>query len=125
MLDALRSLYRRLGARYPRAVLLGGLPLAYATGVLGVAGTALYIDMTMGEALRLLLLAWAGIWTVDVALEALLIVRRLGPVDAWLAGARGERETAAAWEAAAGLPLALKGKSEDVRLFAPRAPAGM
>jgi hypothetical protein len=65
MLDALRSLYRRLGARYPRAVLLGGLPLAYATGVLAVAGTALYIDMST------------------------------------------------------------KGKSEDVRLFAPRTSAGM
>lgn len=106
MLDALRSLYRRLGAKYPRRVLLGALPFAYVTGVLAVAGTALYVDMSTGEALRLLLAAWIVIWTVDVALETSLILRRLEPVDAWLGGARGEREAAAAWEAAAGLPLA-------------------
>jgi adenylate cyclase len=106
VLDALRSLYRRLGAEYPRRVLLGALPFAYVTGVLAVAGTALYVDMSTGEALRLLLAAWIVIWTVDVALETSLILRRLEPVDAWLGGARGEREATAAWEAAAGLPLA-------------------
>ena len=106
MLDALRSLYGRLGARYPRVVLFGALPLAYATGVFGVAGTALYVDMSLAEAFRLLVAAWALIWTVDVALELRLVRRRLAPVDAWLSGARDARESSAAWEAAAGLPLA-------------------
>jgi adenylate cyclase len=106
VLGALRSLYQRLGERYPRRVLLGALPFAYVTGVLAVAGTALYVDMSTGEALRLLLAAWVVIWTVEVALEVRLIVRRLKPIEAWLRGARGEREAAAAWEAAAGLPLA-------------------
>jgi hypothetical protein len=63
MLDLLRSLYRKLGAGYPRTVLLAALPLAYLTGVLAVAGTALYVDMSLGEALRLLLVAWVAIWT--------------------------------------------------------------
>ena len=106
MLDRLRSLYGRLGPRYPRTVLLGALPLAYATGVLALGGTALYVDMSPGEFVRLLVVAWVVIWTVEVLLEVRLIARHLVPVTEWLRGRRGERETAAAWEAAAGLPLA-------------------
>ena len=106
VLDALRSLYRTLGARYPRRALLAPLPLAYLTGLLGAAGTALYVDMSTGEALRLLVAAWLVIWTPEVALEISLALRRLEPVDAWLGGARGDAEAAAAWEAAAGMPLA-------------------
>jgi adenylate cyclase len=76
------------------------------TGALAVAGTALYIDVSPDELLRLLAAAWAILWTVDVALEARLIRRRLKSVTAWLERARGERQREAAWEAAAGLPLA-------------------
>jgi hypothetical protein len=38
----------------------GRFQFAYVTGVLAVAGTALYVDMSTGEALRLLLAGW--IW---------------------------------------------------------------
>jgi adenylate cyclase len=102
-----RSLYERLGPRYPRGVLLGSLPAAYLTGLLATAGTALYVDMSIGEFIRLVLASWVLIWTPDVVLEARLILRRTGPVAAWLAGARGASETLAAWKAAAGLPLAV------------------
>ena len=105
MLSALRSLYGRLGPRYPQVALLAGLPTAYLTAVLAMGGTALYVDMSFGEFMRLLVAAWVGIWTIEVVLEARLIRRLTEPIVAWLAGARGERETLAAWEAAAGLPL--------------------
>lgn len=107
MLSLLRSLSRRLGPRYPKLVLLGGLPTGYLTGLLATAGTALYVDVSLGEFLRLLLASWVVIWTPEVALEARLIVRLTEPISAWLGGERGERQTVEAWKAAAGLPLAL------------------
>lgn len=105
MLDALRALYGRLGPRYSRVVLLGWTPTAYLTGLLGVAGTALYVDTSAGEFVRLFVAASVLIWTAEVAFEAWLILRRTRPIDSWVRGARGEAETRRAWEAAAGLPL--------------------
>jgi adenylate cyclase len=72
-----------------------------------MAGTALYVDMSVGEFLRLLLAAWLLIWTPDIVLAARLMAHRLRPVRAWLDGSRGEEETVSAWQAAAGLPLGL------------------
>jgi adenylate cyclase len=106
MIDLLRSLYRRLGPRYPRLVLLGMLPMAYLTGLLAVAGTALYVDVSIWEFARLLIAAWLLIWTVDVIVEGRLIVRLTKPIISWLGGAQSESETSEAWNAAAGLPLA-------------------
>ena len=104
--DALRSRYRSLGPRYPRRILLGMLPGAYLTGLMAVAGVALYVDLALTEMVRILLAAWLFIWTVDVVIEVRLIRSRLGPIEAWLSGGRGEEETRRAWEAASGLPLA-------------------
>ena len=73
MLSLLRSLYRRLGPRYPSGVLIGMLPTAYLTALIGVAGTALYIDMSAGEFLRLFLAASLLLWTIDIAFETRLI----------------------------------------------------
>jgi adenylate cyclase len=102
-----RSLHKRLGPRYLTVIRFGGLPFAYLTGLLAVAGTALYIDMSLGEFLRLLVAALLLLWTPDVLLAARVITERIGPVRAWLEGRRGEQEAVAAWQAAAGIPLAV------------------
>ena len=107
MLDLLREQYQRFGSRYPRRTLLGTLPAAYLTGLLATAGTALYVDMALGEFTRLVVASWVLIWTPDVILEARLILRGLEPVRRWLDGASGEAETVAAWSAAAALPLSV------------------
>lgn len=107
MLEYLRSLYGRVGQRYPKLVLLGSLPFAYMTGLLATAGTALYVDMSFGEFARLAVASWVLIWTPDVLVEARVVVRRIEPVTDWLAGARGESGAVPAWHAAAGLPLAV------------------
>ena len=101
------ALYKKLGPRYATPLLLGGLPFAYLTGLLAVAGTALYVDMSLGEFVRLLLAAWLLIWTSDVVLAAKLMSDHLGPVRAWLNGSRSDQETLEAWRAGAGLPLTL------------------
>jgi adenylate cyclase len=107
MLGLFRSLYRRLGPRYPTLVELGGLPFACATALLAMAGTSLYVDVSLGEFIRLVVAAWLAIWVVDWLMSARLMRPRLQPVRGWLTGARGEREAIDAWEEAAGLPVAL------------------
>ena len=107
MLGPLRRLYSRLGPRYPRVALLSTLPAAFATGALATAGTALYVDMSLGEFLRLVFASWLVIWTPDVLLEARLILRRLRGLQPWLEGKRDSAEATAAWTAAAELPLAV------------------
>ena len=105
MIHRLRRLHGRLGPAYPRRLLAAGLPATYATGLLATAGTALYVDMSGAEFLRLLAASWLLIWTPEVLLE-LRLIRGLAPVEAWLAGARDEHETHVAWDLAAGMPLA-------------------
>ena len=106
MLTALRSAYRRLGPRYPRVALLAPLPTAYLAAFLGVGGTALYVDMTTGDFVRLFVAASLLGWTAEVLVEARLILTRTSPIVDWVGGARDQDSTLAAWEAAAGFPVA-------------------
>jgi adenylate cyclase len=109
MLSLFRSLYRRLGPRYPTLVLFGGAPFAVATALLAMAGTALYVDVAPAEFLRLIVAALLLIWSVDWLIAARLIRAEMEPVRAWLAGARSQDDAIRAWESGAGLPLALLG----------------
>ena len=106
VLDILRSAYRHYGARYPRRALLGSLLTVYLTGLLATGGTALYVDMSVGEFIRLFLASSLLIWTPEVVVEARFILHRIRPVEAWLGGVRGDSEALEGWEAAAGLPVA-------------------
>ena len=103
MLASLRSIYGKLGARYPRRALYAGLPMAYATALLATAGTALYVDIGSGEFIRLLVAAWLIIWTPEVILEVRLIRRLCHPIEAWLRD-RGGSDALSAWDATASLP---------------------
>lgn len=111
----LRTLYERLGPRYPRIALLAGLPTAFLTAVVATLATALYVDMGIPTFLRLLMASWILIWALEVALEARLIVTRTRPIERWIAGPDRGDGAAAAWHAAAGLPLAFL---RDWRLYA-------
>jgi adenylate cyclase len=102
----LNPLYRRLGSRYPRAVLLVQLQLGYLVGFVGVAVLALYLDMSAGEFLRLVAVAEV-IYVADAIVALRIALRRIEPAVAWLRGERGPDATEAAWQAAAGLPIEL------------------
>lgn len=106
MIRRLRALYRKLGPRYVRIALLAMLPSAYLTGLIAASGTALYVDMSAGDFLSLVLAAWLLIWTTDVVVETRLILRLTPPITRWVGGARGESETVSAWHAAVGMPYA-------------------
>jgi adenylate cyclase len=120
MLNLLRSLYRRLGRRYPTLVVLGGLPFAIATALLAMAGTSLYVDVSLGEFIRLVVAALLSLWAVDWLISARLLQSQMEPVRAWLAGQRGEQEAIRAWEGGAGLAFTLL---RHRRLYAAVVPA--
>lgn len=103
-MGALRSIYARLGKRYPRRVLLAGLPTGPLTGLLATAGTALYVDMSAVEFVRLVLASWILLWASEIVLDARLVDRAVRPIEEWLES-RDPARAVAAWQAATGLPL--------------------
>ena len=100
-------LYQRLGRRYLGFALFVTLSGGWPTGVVATAGTALYIDMSVGEFVRLVLASWSLIWLPEILAVAWISRRGIAPITSWLDGAREGRQTRAAWEAAADLPFAL------------------
>jgi len=102
----LKRVYRRLGPRYPRTLLILQLQLGYLVGLGGIAVLALYIDMSVGEFLRLLAVAEL-IYAIDAVIATRIALRWVEPVVAWLGGERGPRAAAAAWQSAASLPIEL------------------
>jgi len=87
-------------------VLLILLQQGYSVGLGGVAVMALYINMSAIEFLRLLAVAEA-IFVADAIIALRLGLRWIEPAVAWLRGDRDPDSTAAAWRAAAGLPVEL------------------
>jgi adenylate cyclase len=103
---ALARAYKRLGPRYPQRAVVGQIQLGYLVWIVTLAGLATYVQVSAGEFLRLLVFGLAFFVTHN-ALYARIVRRLLLPVVSWLRGERGERQTVAAWRAAAGLPLEL------------------
>ena len=95
--------YRRHGPRYLDRALYVQQQLVYAIVIVGVATAALYVDMSLGEFVRLALLGCVLNFAFSVvSLRAIRTLTR--PVNAWLAGDRDEEAAVAAWRAAALLP---------------------
>ena len=95
--------YWRLGPRYLTRALFLQQQTLYPILVLAVAGASLYVDMSLGQFVRLALLACA--LQLLLSLLTLPVERNLTrPVRGWLEGERGEEQTIAAWRAAASLP---------------------
>jgi class 3 adenylate cyclase len=95
--------YRRLGALYPRRALLAALLLNEVVILVAVAALSLYLDMSGGEFVLVLLPAF-GFELVHDLLAIPLIRRSTQPIIDWLEGARDERMTPVAWRTAASLP---------------------
>jgi adenylate cyclase len=102
----LQEAYERWGPDYPKRALLAGLSTGYLTGVMATAGTALYIDMSAWEFVRLAVASWILIWTPEFVIAGWLNLKRVEPTCEWLRGDRRGEDAVGAWEAAATLALA-------------------
>jgi len=101
--------YRRQGSRYLRRALFLQMQLLYGVIVAVVAGLSAYVHMSLGQFLRLALLACA--FQLLYSLLILPLQRRLTrPVNEWLEGDRTDDATVAAWRAAVSLPWQLIGR---------------
>src|SRR2546423_12370557 len=95
--------YRRLGARYvPRAIFRQGvLVCPLVCGAIGVLSA--YVSMSLAQYVRLSLVGCA-LQIAYTAISRRVVDDLARPIAPWLEGARAERETVAAWQAAACLP---------------------
>jgi class 3 adenylate cyclase len=100
-----RTLYRRTGARYFNACALLIVLNGVAVAGFGVVVIVLYVDLSLGE-LALFAACLVVAYALEAALAAKYFLKAAEPARAWLArdGAGGP---AAAWLAAARLPLML------------------
>jgi adenylate cyclase len=106
MSNLLVRAYRRLGARYPTAVLAVALRLEHLIVIAGVAILALYVPVSLREFALLAAAAVAG-QEFYAQLTQRYFRRRLSALSAWLGGQREEDTTVAAWRVAASMPFEL------------------
>jgi class 3 adenylate cyclase len=99
----LQRTYERFGPRYPRVAVLGVLQLAHLNIVVGVAGLSLFVDMSVGEFWRIVLVGLVGMFLYNLV-YARVAMRLLAPVETWLEGRRDRETTLAAWKTCASFP---------------------
>jgi adenylate cyclase len=100
----LRWLYRKLGAKYPRVMLVLQYQFAHVVAAGGVGLLAIYQDLSGWEFGRIMLVA-QGLVLLDNIFSLRATFRLLRPADPWLRGQRTPETATAAWRALAGLPL--------------------
>src|SRR5436305_3157842 len=101
-----RALYRRAGARYFDACALEIVVNGVVVSGFGVVALVLYVDLSLGE-VALFAGCLAVGYAVEGAVAARYFLRSAEPARAWLASERANEGAAAAWAAAARLPLML------------------
>src|SRR5688572_11079175 len=95
--------YRRLGRFYPRVFVAVELQTAYPVILGTIALFSFYYEGDAGTFFALFGLTCA-LAAVSIVIACLKTFPLLRPVEAWIAGARSERETAEAWAAAVSFP---------------------
>ena len=114
--------YSKLGSFYPAAFLTFELQSALLVTAATVGLFTFYYDADGDQFLTLLVVALA---LTEAAILCVLprTYRRLRPLQAWIAGARGPEETKRAWSAAVGLPLELLRRDLPVPIVVTVVPA--
>ncbi|HET9119864.1 MAG TPA: adenylate/guanylate cyclase domain-containing protein [Solirubrobacterales bacterium] len=97
-------LYRKLGPRYPAAFITVELQTAFLVAAGAVALFSFYYSVSGHDFLRVLAVTLA-LTAVGVGFVLMRVMRRLVPLQEWLAGARSSEESAQAWHTAVDLPI--------------------
>jgi adenylate cyclase len=101
-----RVLYRRTGPRFFDAVVAALVLNGIIVSAFTLVTLVLYVDVTAAE-LGLFAACLAAGYVFEAVIAGAYLRRSARPVRAWIAGARSDEQTSAAWAAAARLPLAL------------------
>src|SRR4051812_21622286 len=97
-------LYRKLGPRYPSAFITAELQSAFLVATGAVALFSFYYSVSTHEFLKILAVP-AGLPAVGVGFVLAKVLKRLRPLNAWLAGGGPSETTANAWPLAVTLPI--------------------
>ena len=100
---ALTWAYRRLGAAYPRAFMALELQTAYPIILVTYLLFSFYYEGDTGTFFALFGLT-CGLAALSIAIACAKTFPMLRPLNDWIAGERGERETAEAWATAVSFP---------------------
>jgi adenylate cyclase len=106
MTGTLTWMYRRLGSRYPKVFITLELQSAFLIGLGAVALIGFYYEADSADVAKVIALTCV-LTAIAIAIVLSRIFRRVGPLERWIAGARGPDETERAWRTAVGLPLEL------------------
>ncbi len=98
--------YRKLGPRYPAVFITAELQSAFLVGIGAVVLIGFYYNADPARVAEVVGITCV-LTAVAIAIVLTRILRRVGPVSSWIAGARGPAETERAWTTAVGLPLEL------------------
>jgi class 3 adenylate cyclase len=102
----LDHLHRRLGARYPRAMVAALFQLSFLVVLGGVWLLDLYVRLSNAQFWRILAVTEAAI-AIEIGAAILVAFRLIRPADPWLRGERTRETAVAAWRALAGMSLDL------------------
>jgi class 3 adenylate cyclase len=116
--------YRRYDSRYPYLAVVAVLQLALLIVVVAIAGLPLFVDVSGGELLRILLVGLVGMFGYNLV-YARGASRVLDPVRRWIDGERDRDATLAAWRACASFPRDMMRRDWTGRLQGPLSYAGL
>ena len=91
------------------------LQLAHVNVAIGIALLSLFVNLTAGEFVRILLVGLAGMFAYNLV-YARVATGLLSPVRAWLEGKRDREATLAAWKACASFPREMMRRDWSGRL---------
>ena len=94
-------LYRKLGPRYPAAFITVELQTAFLVATGAVALFSFYYSVSSHDFMKILAIT-LGLTAIGIGFVLVRVMRRLRPLQEWLAGARSSEETVRAWHAGGG-----------------------
>jgi adenylate cyclase len=101
-----RALYRRTGPRFFDATVVAMVLNGIVVSGFTLVTLVLYVDVSAAELAVFAACSAAG-YVVEALVAGMYVRAGAQPVRSWLAGERSDAQTAAAWSAAARLPLEL------------------
>src|SRR6266446_3360659 len=99
-------LYRKLGRHYPTVFITVELQSAFLVATGAVALFSFYYSVSSEDFLKILAIT-LGLTAIALAVVITRVLKRLGPLKAWIGGARSSEQTAEAWHLAVNMPLEL------------------
>ncbi len=99
-------LYRKLGRHYPAVFITLELQTAFLIATGAVALFSFYYSVSSSDFVKVLAIT-LGLTALALVIVLTRVLKRLGPLQAWIGGERSAEQTAEAWHLAVNMPMTL------------------